>query len=376
MTKKTTKQKSISTKKAPTKKKTEKKEEISKVVTIKKKINPKITKMLIFIFGVLCIFSTYAWFSMNLNVQVKIVKLSVKKNSDFEISLDGINYGYSIDITKDVLLDELYDTYPTHNSQWNGNGFIPVSSPGITSPNNSQLTFYESTGVLYKKRQSDDGFLYTTLVNESKVREYNSYVAFDIYIRNNTGSPVSDNLFISQETDITTLDENISEEMIGLVNSFRIGIVKIGEATLTTPVDELQSLSCNNACQAVIYEPNSTKHTDLAIERAKKVGVNLVNGTYFPTYAFNKEAGPLYLKNIVSGSSNMATEYLQLQETITDEDLNKPIFTIPSGITKARIYIWIEGQDIDSLETDSEGTDVDVTVSFYKDTQGYDSFDN
>lgn len=373
---KTTKNKSISTKKTPKTKKTEAKQENSKVVTFKRKINPKVTKALIFIFGVLCIFSTYAWFSMNLNVQVKIVKLSVKKNSDFEISLDGINYGYTIDITEDVLLDELYDTYPTHNSQWNGNGFIPVSSPGITNPNNSQLTFFESTGVLYKKRQSDDGFLYTTLVDESEVREYNSYVAFDIYIRNNTGSPVSDNLFISGETSVTPLDENISEEMQGLVNSFRIGIVKIGETALTTPVEDVQSMTCNNACQAVIYEPNSTEHTDLAIERAKKVGVNLVNGTKFPTYAFNKEGGPLYLKNIVSGSNNMETEYLQLQETLTDDDLNQPIFTIPSGITKARIYIWIEGQDIDSLETDSEGTDVDVIVSFYKDTQGYDSFDN
>lgn len=377
MTIKNRKNKSISTKKTPTKNKTTScKEENNKVVTYTKKINPKITKILIFIFGVLCIFSTYAWFSMNLNVQVKIVKLAVDKDSDLEISLDGINYDYTIDITKEMLLDELANTYPGHYSQWNGNGFIPVSTLGVTDANDPRFEFYETTGVMYKKKKTDDGFLKTSKVEEESVREYNSYIAFDIFIRNKTGSPVSDNLYFNSDTYVKAIDDNISDELMGLVNSFRIGIVKIGETTLNASIDEIQGISCNNACSSIIYEPNSSSHTELAIERAKKYNVTLVDGTKFPTYAYKKAGGPIYLKNAVSGSQNMETEFLALQETMTDEDLNEPIFSIPNGITKARIYIWIEGQDIDSLETNSNGTDVDINVSFIKDTEGYNAFNN
>ena len=35
----------------------------------------------------------------------------------------------------------------------------------------------------------------------------------------------------------------------------------------------------------------------------------------------------------------------------------------------------VEGQDIDSIETHSEGTDLDLTINFIKDTQGYRVFD-
>ena len=61
--------------------------------------------------------------------------------------------------------------------------------------------------------------------------------------------------------------------------------------------------------------------------------------------------------------------------TNLEEYFNTPLFEIPDGITKARIYIWIEGQDIDSLETYSDGTKVDINLSFIKDNKGYEAFD-
>ena len=163
--------------------------------------------------------------------------------------------------------------------------------------------------------------------------------------------------------------------MQGLVNSFRVGIVKIGSVDLKASVNEIQNISCNNNCKSVIYEPNSKFHTPLSIERAKKYNVNLVDGYTFPTYAYIKAGGPIYVENSISGSSRVDREYFTVQETMKDEDLVKPIFTIPNGITKARVYVWIEGQDIDSLETNSKGTDVEITIDFIKDIEGWTSFD-
>ena len=54
-------------------------------------------------------------------------------------------------------------------------------------------------------------------------------------------------------------------------------------------------------------------------------------------------------------------------------------FGMPSAcgsIIMIRIYIWIEGQDIDSLETDSEGADISVSLSLTKDTVGYTDFND
>lgn len=368
--------KNNSTKKTPTKKiKTKAKKKILKEdISSFRRVNPKLAKIVIFAFGVLFIVSSYAWFSMNMNVKVNMFKLSVQRTNDFDISFDGINFDYVIDVSKELLLEELYETYPNHNSQWNQNGFIPVSAKGVRNNNDPRLAFYESDGVLYKKKKTDDGFLYTRPSKEDNVREYNSYIAFDVFIRNRTGSPIADNLYFNKDTSIVTLEE-LPEEMMGLVNSFRVAIVKIGTVSATAPVEEVQGITCNNQCEAIIYEPNSKNHTNLSIERAKKFDVTLVDGIEFPTYAYVKEGGPVYLKNLVSGSPNMDLSFIELQETITEEDFNTPLFEIPDGITKARIYIWIEGQDIDSLETYSDGTKVDINLSFIKDNKGYEAFD-
>ena len=51
-------------------------------------------------------------------------------------------------------------------------------------------------------------------------------------------------------------------------------------------------------------------------------------------------------------------------------------FTIPSNaVSRLRVYVWLEGQDIDSLETDSEGAKISISLDFSKDTYGYNSYD-
>ena len=335
-----------------------------------RKINKNLTKLIIFVFGILLIFSSYAWFSTNLNVKIKTFNMIVAKNSDLTISFDGVNFDRSIELSKEVIYDNLANTYPNHLSQWPENGLIPVSSPGITNSNTAIFDMYETNGVLYQRKAKDKGFLWTKLSDQSKPREFNYYLAFDVFIKNETGSPISDNLYFDNTTQIVASGE-VSEEMEGLLNSFRIGIVKIGSVGLDASVSEIQNISCNNACESVIYEPNSRVHTDLSIERASKYGVNLVSGAEFPTYAYKKAGGPIFVENSVSGSANLDYEYFVLQKTIDDYELDEPLFQIPNGITKARIYVWIEGQDIDSLETNSDGTAVEISINFVKDTEGY-----
>ena len=372
--------KKTSTKKPCKNKKTAKKENIKKVKveeTTTRKINKKITTIVAFLFAVLFIFSSYAWFSTNLNVNIRTFTMSVNRDTDLQISFDGINYDYTIEVTKDLLVNTLQDTYPNHNSQYAANGFIPVSSPGIRNANSPLFDMYETSGVLYKKRKAEDGFLYTEKAKEDERRTYNSYLAFYIFIKNKTGSPNPDNLYFQTSTSIVAADEDIDDEMLGLVNSFRLGIVKIGWLPHETPVNQIQNMTCNNDCRSIIYEPNNKEHTAMSIERATKYGITLRDGFKFPTYALSEAGGPYYVKESVSGSPNMNLNapYLTYQETITEENFSEPLFPLENGVTKARIYVWIEGQDIDSLETNSKGADVNITIDFVKDTAGYEDYE-
>ena len=378
-TKKTTKVKKTSTQKHPqkTKKPINKKKKINGIQEdfAPRKINKKLTTIVILLLGILLIFSTYAWFSTNLNVKIKTFRMVIEKNSDLSISFDGVNFEHSLEITKNTIIDDLYELYPNHTNQWAANGFIPVSSSGIPTNNTPKFDMYETSGVMYTRQDRErlNGFLRTRLAKETAPREYNSYLAFDIFIKNDTGSPVPDNLYLQDTTIIQAIDENISEEMLGLVNSFRIGIVRIGSVDLKATVNEIQNVSCNNNCQQIIFEPNSKNHTDLSIERAAKHDIELIDGIKYPTYASKKAGSKIYVKESIPGP-NLNTEYYQLQNTRDENDFDKPIFEIPNGITKFRIYVWIEGQDVDSLETDSEGAEVEIGIDFTKDTEGWDSF--
>lgn len=356
---------------------------VNKKKVLKKKINSNVSSkkhnfimaVVIFSLGVLLIFSTYAWLSTSLNVKIKNFNMVVSRNSGLSISLDGITFSSFVEISEENLINKLKNTYPNNTSQWSGNGLVPVSSYGISSPNSTSFDIYASTGVRYKSKKKDNGYVTTFLVPELERSTFNSYIAFDIFLKNITGSPVSDNLYIDY-TSYVVMDSDSDEEMQGLVNSARVGFLKMGSVSKKAPVNLIQNIGCNNDCKAIIYEPNSKNHTNLSMERAIKYGINLIEGEEFSTYACIKGGGPIYVKSTVSGSADLDYNYFALQNTITEDDFVNPLFKIPDGITKVRVYVWIEGQDIDSLETDSEGADISISLDFTKDTVGYNTFND
>lgn len=324
--------------------------------------------------GVLLIFGAYAWFSTTTNVKIKTFSMVVTKNSGLSISFDGINFDTTLEISRDVIIDEVKNTYPNHVNQWANNGLTPVSTAGVLDSNSYFFEVFESRGgVFYRNKSHDVGYVSVAKSDEDTPRNYNSFVAFDLFLKNETDSPVSDNLYFASGTGIRFENEE-SEEMTGLLNSVRIGIVKVGSTDLKASANTIQNLQCNNDCKSVIYEPYSTNHTELSKERAKGYGIHLEDGRYFPTFAYIKEASMFKVAETISGTYNMNFNYFKEQETINEDDFDNPIFTIPNGITKVRVYVWIEGQDIDSLETDSEGAELAISINFIKDTVGTDSF--
>ena len=323
-----------------------------------------------FLSGVILITATYAWFYASLNVRVNFFNIKVTDEKGLFISLDGINFGSTVEIDKDYLINGLSDVYPNNTSQWARFGLFPVSTVGIKSPMNDRFTMYQITKTtqildnISKRVQVDVGEM-----TEEGVNNENSFIAFDIFLKNASGAPYPDNLYIDEGTSVVYDDTKYNEDA-GTINSLRIGFLKMSSVPHKTPIEEIQSITCNNDCQSVIYEPNHLRHSEKSIERAEPYGVKLINGQYNPTYAVYNEGRNLELANGQEGSYfDLDNEHFTLQNTRTD--FSNSLFEIPNGITKVRIYIWLEGQDMDGIDTQGDGAFVTVTLNLIKDLAGY-----
>ncbi len=339
------------------------------------KINTTLLKVLMFLTAIFLIISSYAWFSTSLNVRIKFFDLVVSTDTGLFISLDGVNFSENIEVSVDSIIRDLRAVYPNHTNQWAVGGLWPVSSLGIRNSNSDRFDMF--IGEIYRPigREKDDEIKYlnTNRYNEIGPSASNVYVAFDIFLKNVSGSPYNDNLYFTDDTYIDfdgEVHEETQEKMSGIMNSLRMGIVKIGSVSLNAEVNTIQNIRCNNNCQAIIYEPNKTRHSDISIENAAKLGIDLVDGVYSPTYAVINPGKKLEHFS-GHGGRPLDTDHFALQRTIAFEEFDNPIFDIPNGITKLRVYVWIEGQDIDSLETHSIGAPIFIAIGLEKDLAGY-----
>ncbi len=335
----------------------------------------KVLFLITFFTTVLLTVSTYAWLSSALNVKIHFFEMSVSSNTGIFISLDGVEFSDSVTISMDSIIMDLKSTYPSHTNQWSY-GLWPVSSNGPRTVDNDKFDIF--TGELVRTKEKNANGTVKRLLNtinfdEKVSRSATNFVAFDIFLKNVSGSPFPDNLYIADDTFIDyeeETDDEVKYEMDGIINSLRLGIIKIGSVPLKSDINTIQNIKCNNACEAIIYEPNYLKHSEKSIETAENYGIKLKDGIFNPTYGIINEGTRLEHTNGHDGTGiPLDSKNFKFQDTI--KDFKSVIFQVPNAITKARVYIWLEGQDIDSLETYSRGADLAVSVSLTKDLAGY-----
>lgn len=370
----TTKKANIKTNKKSKATVNNKKKSNKKVIEEKRRKRNNKLLIITFLTGVLLIVSSYAWLSASLNVRIKFFNLAVSTDNGLFISLDGVDYSDSIEISTNSVITDLKATYPNHTNQWAAGGLWPVSTNGIKNSNSDKFDIY--VGEISRRIRSRDNkrFLSTRQIKEDISNAANIFISFDLFLKNVSGSPNSDNLYFSDDTFID-FDENTSDDikdsMSNIMNSMRIGLIKMSSVPSATDVRTVQNLKCNGACQMVIYEPNSKSHAVASIDAVKEeYGINIVDDTYIPTYGvINEGKGLEQVNGHMDTGIPLDTAHFALQKTITN--FNNPIFQIPNGVTKFRAYVWIEGQDLDSLETYSKGAAISIGINLEKDLSGY-----
>lgn len=242
-------------------------------------------------------------------------------------------------------------------------------------------------------------------------------------------------IYLTDDSEVV-VSETGGVESTGIENSVRVAFAQIGRVNgKTTNVGTITGITCSDTtdvtgiCRtAQIWEPNDTAHTANAIsyyqtscktrDNTKTVANSdiatagsgaytsnacgtVANGTAYPTYAINNVIDYTNRIDVYDGATyNGYTKTTKAPEssegagdaiagpleaydyfTDTEKALNgmaRPelITLAPNSITKVRIYVWIEGQDIDNYDFASIGKQITVNFGFTKerfDEQGDDN---
>lgn len=343
----------------------------------KKRLNSLL--MMLVLTAMLLIFSTYAWFSSNKEVSITGLKAKVAAAEGLQISLDAEKWSNTIDISKEKL--ETLGAKNNHN--W-PDTLNPVSTTGQED---------QGDFVFYAGDVSGDGS-YLTNANANTT----GMIAFDLYFKNsssgetdplqlNIGSLVEE---IKNNTEVASTGDGIT----GLMYSARVGmLIYSNTADYTTAPDNIRALQAGSPV-SVIWEPSAGKHIQMILDNDDRItkldeglddafvtlalqGVETteeeIGGTKTPIVkAINKSK----VEDVTAAGGNAdnfeATKTMKTAGKITNNamamtDVTGAAVTLKGNqITKARVYIWLEGQDPDCVDVASQGQNLNVVLNMTK----------
>ena len=303
------------------------------------------------------------------------------------------------------------------------NGLVPVSTIGIFNTTKSELKLFE------KQSMTTSSGGYRLLANEINYADQNrqkGYLAFDLFVKNFSGTQYitsedpndissEEAIYLTPSSAVTVGEGGVQDA--GIENSVRVAFAQVGRisANETTP-GNITGMSCTSGSGATgicrdaqIWEPNDTAHVTTALnwyntscrKRDNSSGNFLetncetITGAV-PTYSIAKAINPNpnadkkdivdiydgleyngYTNNTIKetdpGFNRNELKPLVAVDTFTDTEKNfkgvdRPSFMTlaPNSITKVRVYVYIEGQDIDNFDYASVGKYIKVGFGFTK----------
>lgn len=393
----------------------------------KKSLFRKIFRMLgvIGITSIVLVVATYAWFVGTTTVNIDEFEVNVEALDGLQISFDGSTFGVS-----DSIDDDTYDDKGQANNHWTTIGLDPRSSTGGFSSDGHLIIYHTaslSAATSGYRISADKVFNSTsdsanTGVNANEI-EKDGYIVFDMFLKNTTNTfgslPASsytpgemEAVYLSTDSSVEL--GSVNSDIDGLQNSIRIGFFQVAYGPLTSSSSDLAALNCSStagsgvavlcsdsaaASQGIlwnIWEPNDLAHVTRAITRfsnfcTTRTAANtytstpctaIANGTYASTFAVNNVIGSAANVNIYDGlntytATTGSSSYLYDVPTFRSStntvsadytSTRDPIFYLaPNSITKIRVYIWLEGQDVDNFDYDGSSRTLNIEFGFTKD---------
>ena len=395
-----------------------------------RKQREKRIKMLAVLFAIMAVIfsvSTYAWFIGTRTVHVSPFDVKIAAVDQLSLSLNGIDWSDTVAINETNFADPLGDSsYTTNTNWWSGDGLIPMSSIGEMDDTASRMVLFEKASLT----ATPGGYrLMASKIENSNpaLPEKKGYIAFDLFVKNLSGSQYIENLdeldeeaiYLAVNSEAKVATSGV--ENTGIENSVRVAFAQIGRVEGTAGATEkaiIQGITCTDdttdpdfpvtgICAekpATIWEPNDRNHVGGAINWyntscQKRIASTitdpdsfdgsgtcgtLVDGLHYPTYAVNAPISSAAEVDVYDGGeyNSYTSSTLTSVGTFTDSDKllrgmeRPPLMTLaPNSITKVRVYIWIEGQDIDNYDFAAIGKMVTINFGFAKERFEEDDID-
>ena len=380
--------------------------------------------------------STYAWFIGMKTVNVSSFDIDIATTEGLFLYMEGTSWSYKLDAKN-------AQAYEGNVNTWAENGLIPMSTVGDMDDTSSRLKLFEKGSLTTTKGGyrllTSRVHNYETQNEKGNYIEGDGYVAFDLFIKNLSGTEYyTDNEPLNEEAIYLTTNSAVKvastgQNGTGIENSVRVAFAQIGRVKGdTTDATNITGITCSNVeaadgkaqvtgiCRsAQIWEPNDTAHVQNAINwyetsclKRKSEGTNVTDAASYdttlgdgaktncatftttdakPTYAISRALTIADNVDVYDGAGYNSYEkstvdyatYAQAEDKSQYKLVDFPYFTdtmknkkgterptfmtlAPNSITKVRVYVFIEGQDVDNYDFASLGKKISINFGFTK----------
>lgn len=348
---------------------------------------------------IMTVMTTYAWFTSNRIVAVDDLQVNVTAINGLEISADAIEW--STKINKDDLIAS-----ETNNHNQLPSVLSNVSSAGEVDEEGN-LRIY--SGLVTECPEGDticeeDGYY----LSSAATKTYDNYcydrdsaneagpaavrcsndtyvMAFDIYLKLDGEHTSGVELSLTPNAGVTKTDVRNN----GIQNTARVAFVEQGHLSKDQYLDGVPVVgedgtteknddgtdkvtpgysvigAMKNGTRAIVWEPNSNGHTQKGLDNAKKYNI-VYDGQSKLEYMGVKT--PFNNIPLYKVYATEYADYFKQPETIIYSTENNTTATntgiiLQNGVTKFRVYFWVEGQDIDT-ENYAAGSNMKLNLEF------------
>lgn len=320
----------------------------------KRKNNLKLSILLLLLLLMVLIASTYAWFTANQTVTVDAVNVHIEAQNGLQISTDATTWKSRIE--NDDIKTGAYDG----NTNQMPTDVEPVSTVGEIDSNTGFMKMYYGT----VEADEDDGVDKLTATLESDQQgTTGKYVAFDMFLRVNKETKLK----MTNASKVVKTDDSTDN---GIKQAARVAFCVQGNQPAGTALSTITGMKgaksfLDAGSTVYIWEPNPNWHTSAAVAHARdNYSITTTTGGQESDIVDYYGIKAPITTPIALADTYKADEYFaQVTPTykkVSDADglmEETEIFTLASGITKVRVYMWVEGQDID-CENTASGTDI------------------
>ena len=312
--------------------------------------------LMILFSGVVLTASTYAWFTANKTVTVEQIEVNVAASNGLQISVDASNWKTLI---SNADIKGAGTTYTGAVNQLPTTSIVPTSSIGEIDTTTGFMKMFKGDIV---SNASGTNILKAVQSTETHGTASGDFIAFDLFFQVTEDTPV----YLTSASKVIKVGDGESK---GIENAARVAFVEQGNAAAGTAVGTVQALKSDGKTPAIIWEPNIDVHKPAAVVAAlstygittSEVGATRIN--YNGVKAPIPEGENIPLNSTDEKYFSAVTPKLTSVAAGIPDTGYLPLFTLKAGTTKVRIYMWVEGQDVD-CENNASGSSLAYNLQF------------